>query len=511
MRLERSKNAVRNAFFGTINTMTSVLLPFIVRTVFIYTLGTEYLGLNSLFTSILTMLNLTELGFSSAVVFCMYKPIAEDDTDSINALLLLYKTVYRYIGAIILVVGALLIPFLGYLINGTCPSDINLTAVYLVYLLNTVLSYFLFAYLGALISAFQREDVISKVNTLVRIVMSALQIATLLTIRNYYVYIAIMPVFTIINNLRTAIIARKMFPQYRAFGELKPEYRNMLKEKVRGLVINKVSAVSRNAFDSIFISMFLGLVETGKYNNYYFVMNSVRAIITVLVASIVAGVGNSISLDSPEKNYDDLRKMNFIYMWIAGWFTACMLSLYQPFMKIWVGEDLMYPMLFVVLICTYFYLRNLSDVRYAYEQALGLWWDLRYRYIAEVICNLILNYTMGKYFGVYGIVSATMISIFFINFLYGTRSIFKIYFKKQSIAKYFLTQLQYAMAALATCGLTYGACYLLPGGVIGLLLRAGICLIIPNSVLWMIYRKTKIYGESIPWILGRIKTKKASQ
>lgn len=198
-------------------------------------------------------------------------------------------------------------------------------------------------------------------------------------------------------------------------------------------------------------------------------------------------------------------------MWIASWFTAGMLSLYQPFMKIWVGEDLMYSMWFVVLICLYFYELKLSDVRYAYEQTLGLWWDLRYRYIAEVIANLILNYVMGKYFGVYVILSATMISIFFIIFLYGTQFIFQIYYKETSVNEYFLSHLKYAIVASIACGITYGLCYYLPDGVIGLFLRGGICLFIPNAVLWIIYRKTKIYGEAMPWFIGKIKRKRVQQ
>ena len=136
MKLERSKNAIRNVFYGIISKAVSIVFPFAVRTVFIYTLGSDYLGLNSLFTSILTVLNLTELGFSSAIVFCMYQPIAEDDTQSINALLLFYKKVYKYVGIIILTIGCLIIPFLPKLIKGSYPSDINLVIVYIIYLLN---------------------------------------------------------------------------------------------------------------------------------------------------------------------------------------------------------------------------------------------------------------------------------------------------------------------------------------------------------------------------------------
>ena len=503
MRLERSKNAIRNTFYGVVNTIVSIVLPFVVRTIFIKTLGSEFLGLNSLFTSILTVLNLTELGFSSAVVFCMYKPIAEDDTDSINALLYFYRKVYFYIGIIILVIGSLLIPFLPNLISGSYPTSINLIIVYLIYLVNTVLSYYMYAYLGALISAFQRDDVLSKVNIVIQTVMYTLQIITLLTLKNYYAYIAIMPIFTVINNIRTAVIAKRMFPQYKPYGKLSSQYKKVIKEKISGLIINKICTVSRNAFDSIFISMFLGLTATAIYNNYYYIMNSVAMIICVFTNAVVAGVGNSVAMDRVEKNYSDMNHINFIYMWVAGWFTTCLLCLYQPFMKIWVGSQLMYPIDCVILICLYFYVLRMSDIRYVYELAKGLWWENRYRSIAEATSNLILNYILGKYFGVYGIISATLISIFFINFLYGTRIIFKYYFIGQNIKGYFVGQAKYASVTFIVCCVTYFICNFIFEGISGFAIKIVICLILPNVLYLVIYRKTKIYKESIPWLINR--------
>lgn len=504
MKLNRSQNAIRNASYGIINKVIGIIFPFVVRTVFIYTLGAEYLGLNSLFTSILTVLNLTELGFSSAVVFCMYEPIANDDTDAINALLMFYKKVYLYIGLIILGIGAILIPFLPQLINGSYPPNINLVAVYIVYLVNTVISYFLFAYLQALISAFQREDVLSKVNIVLQSIMYIIQIVILLSIHNYYIYIFTMPVFTVINNIRTAVLAKRMFPQYKPYGKLDKKYKDQIKEKIRGLVINKLCIVSRNAFDSIFISMFLGLTDTAIYNNYYYILNAVVMVTSVLVTSVVAGAGNSVALETSEKNYYDMQQMNFIYMWIAGWLTVCMLCLYQPFMRLWVGEKLMYPTSCVVLLCFYFYILKMSDVRYIYELAKGLWWENRYRSIAEAIANLLLNFFLGKFFGVYGIIIATIISIFFINYLYGTRIIFKYYFTENSIMDYFISQFKYGVCAIIVCCITYFASRLIPETMLGFVFKFLICMTIPNIIFWIIYRKTTAYKNALRWFILKL-------
>lgn len=279
---------MRNMCAGFVNKIVSLLCPFVVRTVFIHTLGVEYLGVNSLFASVLSVLSLTELGFGSAIVFNMYKAIAEDDTDTINALLFFYRKVYRWVGTAILGIGLLLIPVLPHLTKGTYPSDINPLLVYLVFLFNSAIIYFLFAYLNSLLQAFQRTDVFTIVGMYMNIVMYALQIILLLTVKNYYAYLMIMPAFTILTNIRTAIIAKKMFPQYRPFGRLSAEIKADIKEKVSGLMIQKLCAVSRNAFDSIFISMFLGLTQIAIYNNYYFIMSSVTGFMSILTSAMIA-------------------------------------------------------------------------------------------------------------------------------------------------------------------------------------------------------------------------------
>lgn len=504
MKLERSRNAIRNATVGVVSKIVSIVCPFVVRTVFIKQLGVQYLGMNSLFSSILMVLNLTEMGFSSAIVFSMYKPIAQDDQLSINALLYFYKRVYRWIGTIILAVGLCLIPFLPKLIHGTYPSDINLVFVYLVYLVNTVLSYFLFAYLGSLISAHQREDVISRINIWINLVMYGLQIVVLLTVKQYYAYLLIMPLFTVVNNIRTAVIARKMFPEYHPEGRITQQQRKDIQEKVSGLVISKVCMVTRNSFDSIFISMFLGLTETAMYNNYYFIMNSIVSVMGVLINSILAGVGNSVSMESVEKNYQDMNRMNFVYLWVSGWFTACLFCLYQPFMKLWVGEELMFPLHIVILICLYFYALKIGDVRSAYVQAAGLWWHNRYRSIAEAVANLTLNYFLGKHFGVSGIIAATLISLLVINFGYGSHIIFRFYFKEQKVSEYFLFNLLYAFVTIVVCTITFFLCSAIHlEGFLGLFTKAAVCAVLPNVLYFLLYMKTPMFQKSMPWFLNK--------
>ena len=259
MKIERTKNATRNIIYGVFLKIYQLLGPFILRTIFIYTLGMEYLGLNSLFTSILSVLNLAELGVGSALVFSMYKPIAEDDTEKICALMNLYKLYYRIIGAVILIIGLILVPFIPKLILGSAPEDINIYVLYLMNLGATVLSYWLFAYKTCLFGAHQRNDVTAKVTMISSTLQYIIQAVLLIIVANYYLYLAITLVTGVFNNLYAAWKCNKMFPNYNARGHLDKSEVKVINGKVRDLFTAKLGSVVVDSADTIVISTFLGL------------------------------------------------------------------------------------------------------------------------------------------------------------------------------------------------------------------------------------------------------------
>ena len=502
MKLERTKNSKRNLLTGIINKILTILLPFIVRTVVIYKLGSEYLGLNSLFTSILQVLSLSELGFSSAVVYSMYKPIAEQDDETICALLAFYRKVYKIVGIIILGVGVCLLPFLPNLIEGTYPAEVNLYVAYLVYLINTALSYLMFAYKSSILTAYQRVDVTNNVLTITTSARDILQIIVLFAFANYYIYVVLIPIFTLANNILNLIMVNRMYPQYKCKGKLSREMLQSIKKKVAGLMLHKVCSTSRNSFDSIFISAFIGLTATAIYANYYYILNALTGVFTVILTSVLAGAGNSVAIETREKNYNDMNKINFLYMWLAGWCTCCMLCLYQPFMKIWVGDELMLPFSSVILFCLYFYVLKMGDVRGLYADASGIWWEQRYRSIAETVANIVLNFTLVQIFGINGIIVATLISLFIINFGMGSQLLFKCYFRNGKLMEYFLYHGKYFLITAMACGVTYAVCSLIGlSGIPGLIIKMVICCVIPNVVYLICYFKTKQYGISIKWFL----------
>jgi O-antigen/teichoic acid export membrane protein len=502
MIINRTKNTIWNILWGILNKIINIVLPFISRTVVIYILGSEYIGLSSLFTSILQVLNLAELGISSAIVFSMYKPIAEDDDEAICALMKLYKRLYKIIGCIILAIGIMLMPFLGHFIKGTYPGDVNLYILYLLYLINTVIGYFIFAYKSALLYAHQRNALISNINSIMCLLQNTAQIIILIIFKNYYLFILIIPICTIINNISIAIAVNKLYSQYSCKGTLSKETISNIVQKVKGLMISKVCNTTRNAFDSIFISSFIGLTAVAIYSNYYYIMASILSILTIITNSMIGGIGNSIVLDSVEKNYNDMRKFNFIYSWISGVFTVCLLCLYQPFMRLWVGESMMYPMHIVIAFCTYFYAMTLGGIRAVYHDAVGLWWEARYRAIIESILNLLLNWILTPLFGILGTIIGTLISLLIVNYGYGTKILFDYYFNEYKIKTFFLDHLRYTIFVIISCIIVYYCTIIVPGNnAISFILKAIICLVLPNIIFFVAYRKNNLYMQSKEFFL----------
>ena len=506
--MNRTKNTIRNIKSGMINKIVTLLLPFLARTILIKTLGSEYAGLSSLFVSILQVLNLAELGIGTAITFSLYRPTADEDVKTVRATMNLYRKLYRLIGVIVLVIGFALMPFLSFMIEGEVPSDVNLYVLYLIYLINAALTYFLFAYKTILLEVHQKNSIISNINTVLFLFQFIYQIVVLVCFKNYYLYIAIMPFITVINNIVGAYYARKIYPQYYCEGELPKEQRKAIRKRVYGLMIQKLCATTRNSFDSIFISAYLGLNMVAIYNNYFMISSAITGFLAVITTSMAASVGNSVATESVDKNYRDMNRIIFLYMFISTICTACLLCLYQPFMTIWFGEEYLLGIIPVVLLCAYFYALKIGDIISLYSQGAGLWWEGRYRALAEALLNLILNAILGKIFGVSGIILGTLISLVLINFIYGSQIVFKYYFKSINPVKYYARHIVYLVITCIVSVAAYFSTVSIPvNGFVGIIIKGGICIIMSVSVLILIYWKLGFLSD-IKYVFNKVITNK---
>ncbi|AWI06381.1 lipopolysaccharide biosynthesis protein [Clostridium drakei] len=492
MKFERTKNSSRNIIYGIANRIVSILFPFIIRTIIIKVLGEEYLGLNSLFASILQVLNLSELGFGTAMIFSMYEPIAKDNEEEICALLNLYRKIYRLIGVGILFVGLSLLPFIKYIISGSYPKDINIYFLYFLYLVNTSISYLLFAYKKSLLTAHQRSDLIEKVGVSVRIVISIIQLILLIEFKSFILYVISNIVCTVTDNIICSILVDRRYPQYRCRGILNKAVTLVIAKRVGALAFQKIGNTVSTSLDNIIISAFLGLSTVGIYGNYCYIISAITAFLTLIYGAITAGIGNSIIVETKEKNYRDFNKLTFINAWIVGWCSICLVCLYQPFMMIWVGSSLMLEFTTVILLVAYFYITLIRKIVQTYKDADGMWWEDKFRPLVGCGINLIFNIVLVSKIGINGVIISTIISYFFIEMPWETNVLFKNYFQKSELIYYFKLVI-YTVVICLVGALTYYVCSMVPGyGVICFISKIIVCVIIPNVIFLIIsFRSTE--------------------
>ncbi|HHT25366.1 MAG TPA: polysaccharide biosynthesis protein [Clostridiaceae bacterium] len=503
--MERAKNASRNVFFGLILQIYKIFLPFLMRTALIYLMGMEYVGLNSLFVSVLQVLNMAELGVGSAMVYSMYKPIAEDDSVTICALMKLYRTYYNIIGLIIAIAGAIITPFIPKLIAGSVPDDLNIYVLYLLNLSATVLSYWLFAYKNSLLMAHQRTDIISKITLITSSLQYLLQLLVLWIFRNYYCYIIIMLIAQAGNNIATALYVNKIFPNYHANGTLEKEEVKTINKRIRDLFSAKLGTVLGTSVDSIVISAFLGLTPLAVYQNYYYIMTAVVGFFIIIFNSIRAGIGNSLIVETPNKNYNDFKRLAFIVLWLATVSITCFMTLFQPFMAIWAGNEYLLPDYMVMLFCLYFFLIVMQDLSCVYKDAAGIWHEDRFRPLIAGVFNLILNILLVKHWGLSGILLSTIISYLLIAVPWVIHNLFRLVFKR-SAREYIIIVIKGFVVAMVSGLFCYKICsYISFGGVIRLVLNFCISVLVSNMLLFMVYRKNELFNQTMQMVKNILK------
>ena len=501
MQLDRTKNAKRNFVFGVLYRLLMIILPFILRTIVIKYLGDLYAGATSLFNSILSVLNLAELGIGTSIVYCMYKPIAEGDDDKICALLKLYKKAYATIGISILTIGLILTPFIPKLVNGSFPSDLNIYVVFIIQLLSTCVTYFMFAYKSALIEAFQRNDISSIVHSVLAFLEYIIQILLMIIFHNYYIYLIISPCFNIIYNIIIAIIVNKKYPKYIPKGKLDKEETSIIISKVRSLFIYKIGNVVSNSVDNIFLSAYIGLTTVFMYNNYYYVISSLFTILSVYYSSMLAGLGNKMVLETKEENYDLFNKLFFLQGWIIGWMTTCLLCLFQDFITLWVGEVYTFDLYIVILLCIYFYTWKINDIAHTFKDAAGLWEYDRFRPFIASLLNLAINLLLINKIGVSAVIISTISCEITFSLFWGVRILFNKYFKINFV-EYLKKYILYTLYAAFMCTCTYLICSLIHINslLLQLIIKGIICIIVPNIIFIFINQ----HSDNLKWTFNEV-------
>lgn len=501
MKIEVFHNTIKSSLWGLLSKLFTLLCAFAVRTVIIYKLGTEYVGLDGLFSSILTLLNLSELGLGAAIVFRMYSCIVAEDYQTINQLLYLYKKAYAIIAVIIGVIGCVISFFIKTLIHGDIPDGINVYILYFLFLANTVSGYLFAAYRTALFTAFQRNDLKAKVQLFSDFIMYGLQIVVLIVCNNYYYYAGVVLLIIIPRNFLYTYLSHKHFPGLNPTNMPPRSITNDLYNRVVPLIGHKVGGAFLVSIDSIIISAFLGLKTLGLYNNYYYIITAIIGITSIIQQALVAGIGNKIITLSDVNVYRLYIKISFAWRWLIGCCAICFACLAQPFITIWIGKRHLMPTYIVVAMSFYYYLWQFRIIGMTFKDAAGLWKNDWFKPYVGMFINSILSAVL-----VYltkNLLFVLIPTCFVFAFLYFPVETYVISHNVLHVHPWLIIK-KNVLHTLLICLvgiLTFFICSRIVGDSFGgFVCRALISVTFPNMVFYLILHKTEAFQMIMPYI-----------
>lgn len=500
MENSRTKNWIKIAYAGLFQKLLVLGLKFVQRTVFVYVLGAAYLGVSETFANVLGLLSLSELGISSAIAYHMYKPLAENRRDVIGSLIVFYRKCYWFVGGAILLAGVCLIPFLRYIVHLDSTVAVNLTAVYLLYLLNTGLPYLFYAFKTVLPAADQKQYVVTNFNTACEVAVNIADVIVLLAFRNYMLSLCLRVTAGLLGGF---VLSRKIDWLYPFLKGQKAE--PLEKGQVRGIFANvkdififHAASALFQATDNLVISMVMGARYVGYYANYFLIINAVNNTANMVVYSFHAGIGNVVASESREKQLKIFHEVDLINVWITTVCTVCFAQLLTPFLKIWMGgmNDPAYILsqALVLTVCVNYFFESHMRALYMFRETNGLFRYGKYRVALAGVVNVVLSVLLAKWIGLTGVFLATAAANIGICSFYYPKVVFQRGYG-MGYGFYCRRMLKNFAAAAAIYGAARLCCSVLPGtGILNLALQGVVCGMLTNLCLFLLHRKSEAFA-----------------
>ena len=452
----RVKNSMINVSISMIAQVITVVLGFITQKIFIQTLGTEILGINGLFSNIISMLSIAELGMGTAVIYNLYKPLVENDTEKINKWMKFYKNCYRKIAMIIGFLGIICLPFIGFFV-GEVNINYNIHILYLLYLTETVVSY-LFTYKRSILYADQKNYVITLIHVLYLVLVNTFQIIILVFTKNYILYLVIKIIMRLVENLLINIASIKRYPYIKNPGkeELeKAEKKNFYKE-LKGLVFHKISWIVISGTDNIIISKFVGIIWVGIYSNYLMITNTIEQLVAQMFSAITGSVGNLLTSETKEKAYEVYKKTSLLQYIIYSTATVGIFCVSEPFIRIWLAsEEFIFSKAIVFFICISFFFSGMRRNICVFKDAAGIFYEDRKMPIIASVLNIIFSIALAMILGIQGVFIGTIICYLFLHIFSYSKYIYEKVFEKKR-TEYLKELLKYSLVLLLSMFIANG-------------------------------------------------------
>ena len=432
----------------------STIMGLVTRTFFIRCLSAEYLGVNGLFTNILTMLSLAEMGVGSAITYSMYKPIASRDELKIAQLLNLYRIAYQVIGVVIAILGLCIAPFLGSIIKDK-PNIDNLTLIYLLFLGNTVASYF-FAHKRSVLNADQMERVINYFTLAFQTIRYALQIIVLILFRNFIVYLLVQIVCTFLENCAISVYVDDKYPFLKRYRDqhLGEAEKKAIIDNIKALFIYKIGSTALDGTDNIIISAFDGVIKVGLLSNYGLITGSLQTFLNKISAGLTGSVGNYIAKENERNHEQLLDNITFVYFILYGLMFVGCLGVLKPFISMWAGENYLLSNDVVFVHCLNIYIYGMMNSVWTFRSTMGLFIHGKWRPLVSAIINIIVSIFLAKRMGLIGVLLGTTITRCVTNVWFDPYIVYKHGLKKSPIM-YYCKWLEYLSVVIADAIVLY--------------------------------------------------------
>lgn len=496
----RTENAKRNAMFAVAKKIVTLVLVLISRKIFIKYIGVEYLGINSLFANVLTLLSLADLGIVTAINISLYKPIAEKDYRTLAAIIGYFKKIYWGIAAVITIVGIGLIPFLKYIVN----MDQDIPHLYLYYIIMVCRNAFsyLFAYKSSIVNADQKSSTIDNITIWLTFVKTILEVIAIVVFKNFLAYLLVDVLFVVTRNLMVAYVANKQYPFIKEKVELNSEEKKNIRSNLFSLSLYKISFVALNGTDNILMSIMVGTIYVGMYSNYYSVSTNIEGILGLIFMALTPSIGNLVATSKGKDVYRVFNQAQVASYWISGVVCAGLTFLIQDFITLWLGEGMLLDKYTVAAIALYQYYAICMRPVWIFREGTGMYRQIRYIMLITAGLNIVLSIVLGKYFGISGILFATTISNMLTCFLYEPRILFKTFLNTNPII-YYRDYIINALLTLFGMVLCYFALKRLTEvSVVMFIIKGVICVSIMSAVYFVRYFKTPEFKG----LVGRVRS-----
>lgn len=483
--------SILNICAGLGGYVVNFLLGIICRIVFTKTLAIEYLGISGLFTNVLSMLSLAELGIGSAIGYALYKPLATGDKPKITSLMRFYAKCYQVIGIVVALLGIALMPFLHLLIQEAPAIKENIYVVYLLFLFNSASSYF-FSYRSALLTAAQQHYLVTGINYAITIGQSIIQTALLFATHNYMLYLGVQIIGGLSYNVIISTVAKRKFPyiEHEPSAPLPENEKKSLMANVRALTISRLSGLLVNQTDNMIISFFNGLITVGIASNYTLLTNTLNTVLNIIFNGISASVGNHNAIEDSDKKYMLFKALNMANFWLFGWGAIGIFLCSTDIVKLLFGEQYALPFEIPLILAINFYMVGMQSAVWTYKSTMGLFRQGRYLLLVTASINLVLSIIFGKLWGLFGILLATAFARAFTNTWYDPYAIHKYGFNKPALP-YFINYIKYAITLIVTAALCMLLCRLMDFALwCNVICKVLICSIVPNLMFTMCFART---------------------